>query len=345
MMAEDTNWFEANADVRSICYYDSHPDRSGVELTIAIPTFQRDELLFSALSSAVTQKPGGMEYSIMIVDNDHSDEHAQEIVQRLKALQTDLRIQYYVNETNVGLFGNWNMCVRNSASPVVALLHDDDVLFDDYSIRAREIINALPSSRDWVYVKTRNCFFTDSEQIPVPPTQVRFGLKKYTSMDALLSLGVGTIGSPTCGSLLNKNAVEELGGFHPDFYPSADVYFAVDAVHRGWKVYLTTRATGGYRLFANVSAKPETMISTLHKDQEIISMLKNRNWFSKVYVGLLGNGKLEIQRRMYCAQLSPQQLEEYPALKEKKGNAIQILGYKAVNFLRRGYRVLIYQRI
>ncbi|MDZ7953095.1 glycosyltransferase family A protein [Nostoc sp. DedQUE09] len=103
------------------------------KVTIAIPTYNRSELLKASLESALAQDY--RDYQVLVLDNASEDD--TEAVVRSFA---DPRITYVRNETNIGIFGNWQLAVELNSSPYLSILSDDDILLPSF---IRESVLAL----------------------------------------------------------------------------------------------------------------------------------------------------------------------------------------------------------
>lgn len=95
------------------------------KVTIAIPTYNRSQLLKTSLESALAQDYP--DFQVLVLDNASSDD--TEAVVRSFA---DERITYVRNETNIGLFGNWQRVIEINSSPYLSFLPDDDTLLPNF---------------------------------------------------------------------------------------------------------------------------------------------------------------------------------------------------------------------
>ena len=91
------------------------------EITIAIPTRNRADLLRAALQSALAQPYGNIE--IIVSDNCSDDGTAT-----LLAGLSDPRIKVFRQEKLLSMHENWNFCLRMAAGEYFLLLSDDDLL-------------------------------------------------------------------------------------------------------------------------------------------------------------------------------------------------------------------------
>jgi glycosyltransferase involved in cell wall biosynthesis len=94
-------------------------------ITFAVPYLRNPGYLLEAIESVRAQTIENWE---VVVIDDCGPEPADALVQILG----DDRIRYIRNETNLGLARNWNECIRQSAAPLVTLLHCDDRLRPTY---------------------------------------------------------------------------------------------------------------------------------------------------------------------------------------------------------------------
>lgn len=95
------------------------------KVTIAIPTYNRSQLLKTSLKSALAQDYS--DFQVLVLDNASTDD--TEAVVRSFA---DERITYVRNETNIGLFGNWQRVIEINSSPYLSFLPDDDTLLPNF---------------------------------------------------------------------------------------------------------------------------------------------------------------------------------------------------------------------
>lgn len=95
-------------------------------VTIAIPTYNRAESYFlSALQSALSQTYSNIE---MVVSDNCSNDHTQAMVRAIK----DPRIRYFRHDPGIGQKNNYNFCIEQAKGSYVLLLHDDDLIDDDF---------------------------------------------------------------------------------------------------------------------------------------------------------------------------------------------------------------------
>ena len=98
---------------------------SDVRCTVAIPVYNRPELVRRALDSALRQTVEGLE--ILVVDNCSTDTTWQV----LQTYREEPRVRLVRNERNLGLFGNFNRCLALARGEYLRFLCSDDRLAPD----------------------------------------------------------------------------------------------------------------------------------------------------------------------------------------------------------------------
>ena len=109
-----------------------------IKCTVAIPVYNRPELIKRALESALAQDVPDLE--ILIVDN-YSTDGTWEILQ----IYRDPRLRLIRNKRNVGLFGNFNRCLSLAQGQYLRFLCSDDKLIPGCLGREIEVMDAHPN--------------------------------------------------------------------------------------------------------------------------------------------------------------------------------------------------------
>ena len=94
---------------------------AAVRCTVAIPVYNRADMVLRAVESALAQNAAALE--VLVVDNCSTD-GTWELLQALD----DPRIRLVRNDANVGLFGNFNRCLDLASGTYLRFLCSDDVL-------------------------------------------------------------------------------------------------------------------------------------------------------------------------------------------------------------------------
>jgi glycosyltransferase involved in cell wall biosynthesis len=98
-----------------------------------IPYYSRPDYLALALASLLAQTD--TDWVAVVIDDASPEGGAEELVRDL----ADARIRYVRNPTNLGLAENFNRCLREPGTDVVAIFHADDVLEPGYVATIRRL--------------------------------------------------------------------------------------------------------------------------------------------------------------------------------------------------------------
>jgi len=107
---------------------------------VSIPFFSRLDYLRTALDSLVAQHD--RDWTAIVIDDCSPEPGAAEVVADIG----DARIRYLRNERNLGLAHNFNKCLSEPGTDIVAVLHADDQLEPDYIETIRAAHEQMPNA-------------------------------------------------------------------------------------------------------------------------------------------------------------------------------------------------------
>lgn len=221
------------------------------EVSIVIPTYKNPETIFDAIESAINQEEAPL-YEIIVVNN--NPEENSDFIDMLHDLNSQ-KISYYLNEENIGLFGNWNRCVELARSTQIVFLHADDILCKDALKTLWELHTMVES--DAAILGFHNSI--DKNKTVIHTHQTRrpkfFGLLKAKKYYKLNKLGLFNQDvSNGCGAMFNKGIIKRIGGWNSDLYPTADACFCM-LYQMNSSIYRVDKATFYSRIGFNESCK------------------------------------------------------------------------------------------
>lgn len=246
-------------------------DKKG-KITIVIPTYRRNELLVEAVKSAINQIDTNIDYKILIIDNDPND---NKNLTMLKSLNNE-KLIYYRNQENLGMFGNINRGVFLANSEYVSLLHDDDILLENYLSIISNNINKydciVPKARVIGNQKILNSFKLNKLEKFIKflafPQRLLYVLHRKNNRTFKLEYTYfsrrNIYGPPSCGFLFKKNIWNEMNGFNEDFHPSSDFLFML-MLNKKYKILKTNQIVAAYRWEDNESLNLDTQIEFARK--------------------------------------------------------------------------------
>jgi glycosyltransferase involved in cell wall biosynthesis len=176
-------------------------------ITIAVPAYNRPELLAETLASIAAQT-ADVRLEVIVCDDGLLPE-TRAVVERF----SHRGFKYLPNEKRLGAVENWNECLRAATGEWVMILHEDDTLYPWY------LDSVLP--RLWcraVAVCTRTA---NGE---TPPEMRRPKLSR-AAMDYIPQYFLKSSMSPFPGVLVRRDVAMKLGGFDAAWGPIADYEF------------------------------------------------------------------------------------------------------------------------
>lgn len=224
-------------------------------ITVAIPTFGRSELIKQTLHSVLNQL-GTVKYKLVVVSNDSEDSDCSEIIKILNQSK-DIDSKVFRNLINVGMIENWNKCFEFANTEYVIFLHDDDLLANDALItydREMHKWDAVSSSTQLIGNKRYSTLLY----------KLRNKLNQFyqfrRSLGIKLNLKNALIRCPitTSGTIFRKAVFLELGGFREDIFPGSDYEFNLRLVSR-FNVFQLKNKLVKYRIHKNASHSEEVI--------------------------------------------------------------------------------------
>lgn len=270
-----TNNFDKYNEVKSELI-SGEVSRTKPLITIAIPTYKRNDLLKEAIDSAVNQY-GDINYEVIILDNDSEIGGDFKIRKIIDKFNND-RIFYYRHQKNLGMIGNWNRCFELARGEYVTILHDDDWLEPNYLLKALENID----SKKMLIFKT-NCVDMRSDKLI--NSNYKIYLKRILNLLIPKTHNLNIVdffyGYMTWGTnaiLFNRETALSLGGFDEFFFPFQDYHFAIKYCYNYGSKYIKQQ-TGKYRVMENAALE---LIRSLPNDgykirNEILSISNKNN--------------------------------------------------------------------
>lgn len=291
----ETNNFERNKNVESklILNYTDNIENP-IHITFGVPTFDRVSTLKETLDSIVALK--GLEkinYEIIVVDNsaDFSDNNK---TKQFLITNKYVNLQYYINEINIGMEGNWNRIFLLAKGKYVSLVHDDDLLHESYLECITSMLETISDLEQFGFIKVKYRTFNRIDNLPLL-TNTRLKLVKCSILNSMLT-GMGPTWTPSCGMLFNREAAIKCGGFCPDLYPSSDHAFGIVMLKDGYTGYETKDPMAFYRIGINESMKLTTIKGFIEKDAFIRSYMYSLKWYGGFF-------SLLFERTLYCESI------------------------------------------
>lgn len=267
MIDQHTNFFKyvdnfaKTAHIPSISIFESILDKNP-EITIAIPTYKRADLLKEALDSAINQVDY-TNYDIIVVDN--NPERGCE-TEKLMMSYNNPMLSYYKNSENIGMAGNWNRLFTLAKGKYVVMLHDDDLLL---SFFLKEINILIYKIKKFGQIKPTDYVWRNNTNLSIKDIPILNG--KIKKIHDLNYYSGNYTGVPS-GVLFDKKKFIQCGGFNPEFHPTSDYFFNV-LFAKKFRAFKVNKYLSIYRIADNESLNVVTLENFIINDFFLINQL------------------------------------------------------------------------
>lgn len=190
------------------------------KLTICIPVYERYDYFESAIKSAVNQT---INCEILVSDNASSHN-------KFKDYCHLHNIKYSKNDTNIGVFANWNKCLELANTDFALILSDDDTLEPNY---AEEFIKALENHPELdMFYTNFNIYDFGSKRILSHDHKIPFGY--FENNLEILKFGIQNgLSFPIFTTAIKKSKFD---GFQENFHSCSDWIWMYSEL-RGIQIY------------------------------------------------------------------------------------------------------------
>jgi glycosyltransferase involved in cell wall biosynthesis len=109
-------------------------------VSVLLPVYNGERYLAAAIESVLAQSFDDFE---LIICDDASHDRSREIIEEFAA--RDSRINFIVNEKNLGLFANYNRCLSEAQGAIIKPFAQDDLLYKQMLERVTAVFETNPS--------------------------------------------------------------------------------------------------------------------------------------------------------------------------------------------------------
>jgi len=186
----------------------SVPSHDGPQVSVVVPTRDRDALLRQTLSTIRWQQD--VIFEALIVDDGSAD---RGLVERIVEDLGDRRFRIVRHDRSVGVSQARNRGSAEAKAPWIAFCDDDDLWAPDKLAKQLEAARRSPTA-GWVYVGSVN--ITPGNRVvggepPPTPAEVTERLEESN-----------VVPGGSSGVMMRRDLLLELGGFDPSLQPLAD---------------------------------------------------------------------------------------------------------------------------
>jgi glycosyltransferase involved in cell wall biosynthesis len=207
------------------------------KVSVLIPTYNYARYLPEAIESVLAQTL--TDFELLIFDDQSTDDTAEVV----KPFLSDQRVRFVVNERNIGMVNNWNLCLREASGEYVKFLFGDDKFCD---ARCMEELVKMMESHPTATLAASARVILDEESRPVTlwrtlPSGLHQGSRLIVSL--MMRGAENLIGEPSSVLFRRKDAVR---GFNPQLRQIVDLEMWFHLLEKGDLIY-TGRPLCGFR--------------------------------------------------------------------------------------------------
>ena len=260
-------------------------------MTVLIPTYKRSKLLKTALQSVLQQQHTNFYWDIIVLDNEPYDGKINDTEKVVREIGNE-RVLYYRNSENIPAGDNFNRGILLARGKWISILHDDDIMISNTIKKMAYMIKSLTKSKKPAAAITSSYVrFYDNPDAEKIPFDIQGTNAYYTSLPLKLQVFHNTQNSarilfffgnlPSNGSVFNRKAVIETGGFNESMGICADIILLYNLMEK-YDVYSTLIPMGLYRKGYNVSLTQKAIEETILGYHKLCKYIFSKGLFVKL---------------------------------------------------------------
>jgi glycosyltransferase involved in cell wall biosynthesis len=180
--------------------------------SVMIPTYNCASYLGHTLKSVLDQAPPGDEMQIEVIDDVSGKDDPGAVVEEVGAG----RVTFFRQPANVGPQANFTTCVQRATGHWVHILHGDDMVRPGFYAAMRRAAESDPAIQAAfcrvITIDEHNGWIELSEKEQADAGVVPNLIERLAVFNQIMFPSI----------VVKRAAYEELGGFHPDLFHSAD---------------------------------------------------------------------------------------------------------------------------
>jgi hypothetical protein len=256
------------------------------DFTLTIPVYGCNAYLHELLNNLVSQQKTELKIQIIISDNKEyaNINEDNDVLKLLKKYNFD-NLAYYLSEKSLGQFNNFNRSIELGKTPYVAMIHDDDLLVNNYFKIVETVLPFLYKHSKIGMIHAEFEFFNSNIQIHEISKTSIFRITNFE----ITHYGFTMTGIPSCGTIFNRRVFIEQGGFNDSFPASADAFLAGVMIKDGYKIMQFSTLTGYYRIGVNSSLRFDICKGFIEQDEMFRETWKSLKWYRRTYMDFFSN--------------------------------------------------------
>lgn len=174
-------------------------------VTIAIPTYNRVDLLRRCVKSVLNQNYKNIE--VCISDNASTD-RTYEFIEELKG---DIRIKSYRSPVNQGMVANWDKCLSMSNGEYFLMMSDDDAFLEENAVTKFVEAYRANNSKDIGFIFSNICI--ESSDGKLTDVESQFSAMDFEFNDLIYQFYEGNVPIYPCATMFRRSDILSKGGY------------------------------------------------------------------------------------------------------------------------------------
>jgi glycosyltransferase involved in cell wall biosynthesis len=243
------------------------------KVSICMPNYNCSRYLPEAIESVLKQSYSNFEF---IIIDDCSKDNSVEIIK--KYAEKDKRIVFSINDHNMGMVNNWNLCLKSAQGDYIKFLFHDDVLASEKALE--RMVSVLDANEDISLVATARNIINDRSEIMETWSEykTRTGYAGTKIIQDCLIEQKNRIGEPSVVMFRKKHAGR---GFDGRYKQAVDLEMWFHILEQGDFAYIEEPLCS-FRIHSN----QQTKINISHDDLWNESFQLLHDYANKPYVHL-----------------------------------------------------------
>jgi len=255
--------------------------------TLCIPIHGCGKYLKETLDSIANQK-GGYSIKVQVLISDNKKYEGENPVIPLLRQYDKLNIAYYNTNVSMTQYDNFNRSIMLCRTEYMSMLHDDDLIVDNYFCTIEKLLPYLKKHNDIAVVRGMFKCFYDSSKVTLSQSKEKVRIWKITN-SIITHIGFTLIGIPSCGVVFNREALINTGGYNTSYSSSGDAIIGGVLIDKGYKLYAFKNLTGWYRIANNTSLRLDVCKNFIVEDEKFRETWKTRKFFRRLYMYIFSN--------------------------------------------------------
>lgn len=249
------NNFNKNKSKKSQLLYGNMIENA--DFTLVIPVYGCNKRLGELIDNIRLQRQCKLMVQVIVSDNKKykaNETMGREIIRLLENSKIK-NIAYFLSDEPLGQLGNFNRCGELCKTEYFGMVHDDDLLVENYFFLVERILQFMKNN-PWIGEMHQASMMFYGDACFEKVASEKIVATKITRLKIDVT-GYSQTGVPSCGTIFKKEAFVKAGGFNDKYPSSGDAFLSAIMMDMGYSIWQLKTISGYYRIEANGSLKTD----------------------------------------------------------------------------------------